>query len=211
MSLLFELKGSSAPLPRLEGKERLVGPDPSVCRVKGVMFGGRKQFLTETAGEASFYDVLSRLSPRTMQYARTPLASAWCEFESLVEYDRTIYDTLKSRFPNVLALIGAASAELGITRVYRSLDSTELTRFLENGALFHNQYQKFGTQRFEKTPTGGRVIYTDYPCYSPIFCASAFGYFLETILRHGGKEPNVVETKCQTLGDKSCTYELTWR
>lgn len=210
MSLLLEHKGSTAPLPRLEGREVLVGPDPSVCKVKGVMFGGRKQFLLEKAGEESFYDVLSRLSQKTMQYARTPLASAWCEFEALIELDRTIHETLKGRYPNVLALIGAASAELGIGRVYKSLDSAELTKFLENSALFHNQYQKFGKMRYEKAPGGGRVIYTDYPCYSPVYCASAHGYFLETIYRHGGKNPAVTETKCQTLGDASCTYDLTW-
>lgn len=210
MSLLFERYGASAPLPRLSGQEVLVGPDPSICKVKGVMFGGRKQFLIEATGERGFNEIISGLSPRTLQYAHTPLAPAWCEFESLVEYDRQIYTSLKEKYPNVLALIGAASAELGIGKIYRLLDSAELTKFLETGALLHSQYQKFGSQSFEKTPSGGRVIFTGYPCYSPIYCASAFGYYLETILRHGGKDPAVTETKCQTLGGSSCTFELTW-
>ena len=209
-SHLSDGKKSAERLPRLDGREVLVGPDPAISKVKGVMFGGRKQFLIDVTGEQSFYDVLSRLTPRTMQYVRTPLASAWCEFESLVELDRAIYETLKRKYPNVLALIGAASAELGIGKVYKSLDTTELTKFFENSALFHNQYQKFGTQKYEKTPTGGRVVYSDYPCYSPIYCASAFGYFLETILRHGGTSPTVSESACQTLGDRSCTFDLSW-
>jgi predicted hydrocarbon binding protein len=211
MSLLQQKKGTSAPLPRLEGKEVLVGSRPDVAMVKGVMFGGRKQFLVDSLGEKGFYDMLVRLSPRTMNYTRTPLASSWCEFASLIELDRTIYETLKGKMPNVLALIGAASAELGIGRVYKSLDSAELTKFLENIAIFHNQYQKFGTVKFEKTASGGRMIYRDYPCYSPIFCASGAGYFLEAIYRHGGTDPTVTETKCQTLGDPSCTYEMTWK
>jgi hypothetical protein len=211
MSLLLERKGTSAPLPRLDGKEVLVGPNPEVAKVKGVMFGGRKQFLIDAAGEQGFYNLIAHLSPRTMTYARTPLASSWCEFESLIELDRTIYNTLKAQYPNVLALIGAASAELGIGRVYKSLDSAELLKFLENNALFHSQYQKFGNSHFEKTTNGGKMVYTDYPCYSPIFCASAHGYFIESILRHGGTEPTVNETKCQTLGDSSCTFEMTWR
>jgi hypothetical protein len=211
MSLLAQRKGSSGPLPRLEGKEILAGPDPSICKVKGVMFGGRKQFLSDTASEQQIADIIARLSPRSQSYTRTPLASSWCEFESLIELDRTIYEELKQKYPNVLALIGAASAELGIGRVYKSLDSAELAKFFESNALFHNQYQKFGRVRFERTANGGKMIYTDYPCYSPIFCASAFGYFLESILRHGGTDPNVTETKCQTLGDSSCTYEMTWR
>ena len=56
-----------------------------------------------------------------------------------------------------------------------------------------------------------RMVYSDYPCYSPIFCASGTGFFLEAIYRHGGTEPSVIETKCQTLGDHTCTYEMTWR
>ena len=60
-------------------------------------------------------------------------------------------------------------------------------------------------------PAGARMVYSDYPCYSPIFCASGTGFFLEAIYRHGGTEPSVIETKCQTLGDHTCTYEMTWR
>jgi len=211
MSILSQRKGSPGPLPRLEGREVLVGASPDLAKVKGVMFGGRKQFLLDTVGEEGFNALLAKLSPKTASYARTPLASSWCEFESLIELDRTIYDTLKAKHPNVLALIGAASAELGIGRVYKSLDTAELAKFLENNAMFHNQYQKFGKVKFERTPSGGKMVYSDYPCYSPIYCASAVGFFMESILRHGGAETNVVETKCQTLGDATCTYEMTWR
>lgn len=210
MSLLMQRK-SSAVAPKLDGKEVLVGPDPSVAKVKGVMFGGRKQFLLDTIGEQGFNALIEKLTPRTRGYVRTPLASSWCEFESLVELDRTIHEELKAKYPNVLALIGAASAELGIGRIYRSLDTESLIAFLENNAQFHDQYQKFGSVRFEKTASGARMIYTNYPCYSPIFCASAHGYFMESILRHGGSDPVVSETKCQCHGDKTCTFEMTWR
>ena len=210
MSLLSQRKASAA-APRLEGKEVLVGPDPSLAKVKGVMFGGRKQFLLETLGEEGFQRFLQKLTPRTRNYVKTPLASSWCEFESLMELDHAISDELKATYPNVLALIGAASAELGIGRVYRSLDSEELEKFLENNALFHDQYQKFGHVKFEKTPSGGRMIYSNYPCYSPLYCASAIGFFQESILRHGGVDPNVVETKCQCHGDRTCTFEMSWR
>ena len=210
MSLLKE-HPASGHAPRLEGKEVLAGPDPTVCKVKGVMFGGRKQFLIDTIGEEGFARFMEKLTPRTRGYVKTPLASSWYEFESLIELDRAIHEELKATHPNVLALIGAASAELGIGRVYRSLDSEELEKFLENNALFHNQYQKFGVVKFEKTPKGARMTYSGYPCYSPVFCASAIGYFQECILRHGSSDPNVVETKCQCHGDKTCTFEMTWR
>jgi predicted hydrocarbon binding protein len=210
MSLLMQRKGS-ATAPRLDGKEVLTGPDPSIAKVKGVMFGARKQFLVDTLGEAGFAAFVDKLSPRTRGYVRTPLASSWCEFESLVELDRAIYNELKGTHPNVLALIGAASAELGIGRIYRSLDSESLVQFLESNALFHDQYQKFGNVQFEKTPNGARMVYANYPVHSPVFCASAVGYFMECILRHGGTNPTVTETKCQCHGEKTCTFEMSWR
>jgi predicted hydrocarbon binding protein len=207
----MQRKGAPGPVPRLEGKEVLVGPNPDLAKVKGVMFGGRKQFLTDALGDAGFQAFVARLKPRTASYVKTPLASSWCEFESLIELDREIHNELKAKYSNVLALIGAASAELGIGKVYKSLDNTELTKFLESQALFHSQFQKFGTVKFEKTKNGGRMICSDYGCYSPIYCASAIGFYLESILRHGGTEPNVVETKCQTLGDTSCVFDMTWK
>ncbi len=210
MSLLMQHKVALTP-PRLEGKEVLVGPDPALAKVKGVMFGGRKQFLVEALGEEGFQALLEKLTPRTRSYVKTPLASSWCEFESLIELDKAAHHELKAKYPNVLALIGAASAELGIGRIYRSLDSESLVQFLESNALFHDQYQKFGAVRFEKTANGARMIYSNYPCYSPVFCASAAGYFLESILRHGSTAPTVAETKCQCHGDKTCTFEMTWR
>src|SRR5512146_2785207 len=125
MSLLEQHPDLAAPA-RLEGKEVLAGPDPAVCKVKGVMFGARKHFLVEQLGEEGFTKFLKRLSNRTRQYTKMPMASAWCEFESLIELDRAIHEELRAKHPNVLALIGAASAELGIGRIYKSLDSAEL-------------------------------------------------------------------------------------
>jgi hypothetical protein len=210
MSLMLQEKVPTA-TPKLEGKEVLTGADPSIAKVKGVMFGGRRAFLIEILGQDGFNKFLEKLTPRTRGYTRMPMASGWCEFESLIELDRAIHNELKAKYPNVLALIGAASAELGIGRIYKALDPGELLQFLENNALFHDQYQKFGNVHFEKTGHGARMIYANYPCYSPIFCASAIGYFTESILRHGGTDPKVVETKCQCHGDKTCTFEMTWR
>ena len=56
-----------------------------------------------------------------------------------------------------------------------------------------------------------RMRYLGYPCYSRYFCASGNGFFLEAILRHGGKHPDVHEVRCHCWGDGVCEYEMTWR
>ena len=207
MSLVAERK-TPGPIPRLDGKEVLTGPNPEVAKVKGVIFASRKQFLTETNALDA---VAAKLSPKTAAQLRTPLASAWYDFATLVELDRAVYDVHHLKQPNILALVGAASAEYGIGKVYKALDSEELVKFLENEATFHSQFQRFGNVEFQQTPRGGRMIYTSYPVYSPIYCASAVGFFLEAILRHGGHDPTVIEARCQCHGQPSCTFELTWK
>ena len=207
MSLLAERK-TPGPIPRLDGKEVLTGANPEVAKVKGVIFASRKQFLTEIGALDA---VLARLSPKPAAQLRTPLASAWYDFATLVELDRAIYDLHHLKQPNILALVGAASAEYGIGKVYKALDSAELVKFLESQATFHSQFQKFGNVEFQQTPRGGRMVYTGYPVYSPVYCASAVGFFLEAILRHGGIDPTVIESRCQCHGQQSCTFELTWR
>jgi len=207
VSLLSE-RNAAGPFPRLDGKQILTAANPEIAKVKGVIFASRKQFLTEMN---ALDTVAAKLSPKTAGQLRTPLASGWYDFASLVEVDRAIYDVFHAKQPNILALVGAASAEYGIGNVYKALDSKELVKFLENEATFHSQFQRFGNVEFQQTPRGGRMIYTNYPVYSPIYCASAVGFFLEAILRHGGQDPTVIEARCQCHGQQSCTYELTWK
>jgi hypothetical protein len=211
MSLLFERPGPAGPLPLLGGKEVLAdAARASACKVKGSMFAGRKKFLTDQFGEAEFRAVLARLAPKPQAYAATPLSVRWCEFASLIEYDRAIYEQFSSRHPHILALVGAASAEFGIGTVYKSLDNAELIKFLERIPLFHDQYLKFGRVVVSQTATGAQLSHFDYPCYSPVFCASATGFFLEAILRHGGRDPQVLELQCHCRGDGVCRFDLRW-
>jgi hypothetical protein len=210
MSLLLQ-RGEPRPLPALSGQELLVDTrDPSRCMVKGVMFLSRERFLREELGAAAVRALLGKLSSQTRSYAAMPLAGSWCEFASLVEYDRAIYEEFHGQYPHILALVGAASAEYGIGKIYRALDDVELVGFLQGIARFHEQYQRYGRVSFTRTSRGGQMAYHDYPCYSPVFCASGFGFFLEAILRHGGKEPRVTEPQCHCRGDRVCLYELEW-
>lgn len=211
MSLVLDLGGLKRPPASLSGDELLTGPDPSRCMVSGVMFAARKQLLVALTGDPGFYEVVSRLSPATMQSALHPVAGTWVPFAALVELDKAIYARLHERHPHILTLVGAASAELGISRVYRELDIEELVAFLGSIARFHHQYQNYGRVEFERTADGARMRYLDYPCYSRYFCASGDGFFLEAILRHGGKEPDVHEVRCHCWGDGVCEYEMTWR
>jgi hypothetical protein len=210
--------------PSLEGRETLVSLlHPELCVVKGVMFNGRKRFLAEGFDAAtitriveSFTDAMVRrhgteLRLNISRLATSPLAGNWCSFESLVEYDRAIHLELSGKHPHVLALLGAASAEYGIGTVYKMLDSAVLLTFLQGISRMHGQFQKFGRVTCVEMPYGAQMRYEDYICSSPVFCASAIGFFFEAILRHGGRAPRVREVQCTCRGNATCTYDLAWQ
>lgn len=211
--LLLLLEQGSAPAPpELAGREVLVDPArPEACMVKGVMLVARQKFLRERFGERELQLVHQKLSPGTHRVAVPPLSGSWVPFSALVEYDRAIFEQVRDRHPDILVLVGAASAAYGIGTIYRVLDNQELAGFLGGIAHFHELYQRYGRVVYTRTPRGAVMEYFDYPCYSPVFCASGVGFFLEAILRHGGRDPEVRETRCHCRGDGVCRYEMTWR
>lgn len=56
----------------------------------------------------------------------------------------------------------------------------------------------------------GRMIHSCYTSYSPLYCASAIGFYRECIHLHGGTKIEVWESACQCRGDASCTFDWTW-
>lgn len=206
--LLLQIGGPPKGAYPLNGIEQL-DAEPA-CEVSGVMFAARKEFLIQRFGDRAFYAVVAKLSPATMKIALSPSADKWYSYSSLIEYDRATHDTLAAQCPYVIEALGAASAELGITRVYRKLDEGELQRFLQQVAAFHTRYQTFGRAEVEPRSGATAIRYTDYHCYSPVYCASAIGFFLEAIMRHGGNDANVEHTRCYTRGDSVDEFVLTW-
>jgi len=162
--LLMQIGGPPQGAFTLAGQEKLTDD-----LVSGVMFGARKEVITQLFGDRAFYSIIAKLTPETLKIALSPSAEAWYSFRSLVEYDRATHDTLAPQCAYVLELLGAASAELGMTRVHRKLNREKLAEFLDQVAPFHSHFQKFGRAEVEQEHGSAHVRYLDYPCYSPIF------------------------------------------
>ena len=105
MSLVSELARLPRPPASLAGDEVLSGSDPSGCMVSGVMFAARKQLLVSLAGDPGFYEVVSRLSPSSMQPALHPVAGTWVPFSALMELDKAIHARMHERHPHILGTI----------------------------------------------------------------------------------------------------------
>lgn len=136
----------------------------------------------------------------------------WYEFADLIEVDRAIVRVYGNGDPTVLRQVGAHSARINLTGVYKVFRAESIHNFLENGARLHPKFQDFGQAVYEKLDANsGQMVHSDYCSYSPLFCESALGFYRESLELHGARSVQVDETSCQCRGSRSCTFALSWR
>lgn len=193
---------SGAPREKLDGG-----------RLKGGMFRSHMAWLKENATPAQRDEVLARLPEETRrQLSGLILVSTWFPFEALVELDRAIMDVCGGGRLEIVEQLGKWSARINLSTTYRAFDRGTNHEFFENAALLQSQFQDFGKVAYERRgDSAGTMVHSEYPCFSPIFCASAIGYYEGAIEAHHGSDAKVRETSCQCFGDPHCTFEMTWR
>lgn len=157
-------------------------------------------------------EIWPRLSPEAAKrLSSVILASSWYPFGWLIQLDRAIADTFAEGKLDLVRELGAFSARINLSTTYKVLDRDTNHDFFRNSAVLHSQFQDFGKVEYVERPNGGLMVHTEYPCYSPVFCASAIGYYEQTIVSHGGRDVRVREVKCMCHGEASCTFEMSWK
>lgn len=182
-------------------------------RLKGGMFRSHMAWVKENASDQQREQILGRLpEDARKQLSGLILASSWFPFGWLIELDRAIMDVCGGGRLESIEDLGRWSARINHSTTYKAFDRNSNHEFFENSALLHSQFQDFGKVEYQRNgETGGRMIVSDYPCYSPIFCASAVGYYEGTIESHDGRNAIVREVSCQCYGDPTCTFEMSWK
>lgn len=136
----------------------------------------------------------------------------WYSFADLMAVDRVIVNLFGSGVSTLLRDVGAYSARINLNGVYKKFTRSTVHEFLENGARLHSNFQDFGEVGYLKSSTiSARMIHTKYSSYSPLFCESAIGYYVEAVTLHGVADTVAVETSCVCCGDESCTFLIRWR
>lgn len=140
------------------------------------------------------------------------LAIKWYPFTHLIAVDRAIVDVYGHGHIDILRAVGAHSARLNLGGVYKAYRRESIHDFLENNARLLPQFQDFGQAAYVKTGAlAGSMIITGYSSYSPLYCASAIGFYQEALQIHDARDVHVEETSCQCRGDRGCTFSLRWK
>lgn len=181
-------------------------------RMKGGVFKSHLTWLADNRPAADKELFLQKLQPETRQTFSAPvLATNWYPFSMLIDIDRTLMDLFGGGKIHFLRELGKYSARINLSTTYRAFDRDTNHEFFRNSALLHSQFQDFGKAHYDQTDErSGRMLHTDYNCLSPLFCASALGYYEGCITSHGAARAWVTETECQCYGGKSCTFEMKW-
>ena len=136
----------------------------------------------------------------------------WYEFSDLMAVDRAIVSVYGGNDISILQEVGAHSARLNLTGVYKAYRRESIHDFLENSARLHLKFQDFGQAKYVRLgATAGQMDLSGYRSYSPLFCESAVGFYREALKIHGARNVEVDEPDCQCRGAASCTFTLRWQ
>lgn len=140
------------------------------------------------------------------------LATEWIPLRCIVEIDRAIATEIGDPPERVFRELGRNSATLNLGGVYKAFVQEEPHRFFEQMAVLHGRFLNFGRCVYAPGgPRSGRIRMEDYPEYSPVFCASASGYYEGALQMMHVPGPIVTnETECHCAGDGVCIFELRW-
>ena len=140
------------------------------------------------------------------------LSTDWMPLRQLIVIDRAIASATGGSPERVFRELGRHSASVNLSGVYKAFVSSEPHRFFEQMGLLHRKFQNFGRFRYEiGGDRSGRITLDGYLEYSPVYCASAGGYFEEALKMMQAPGPVIVtETSCQCAADAQCVYEMSW-
>ena len=190
-------------------QERLSG----AAAVKGTMLKARVSWISKNIAEG-----VNKIEPHLDADGFALLdrsffpATEWVPFKHLIHIDRAIAAAAGGPTDRVYQDLGRHSASINLGDVYKLFTAPEPHKFFENMALLHNRFQNFGRSTYARVGRfSGKIELREYYEYSPVFCASALGYYEEALRIMNAGPIVVTETLCQCAGDAMCQYELKWR
>jgi hypothetical protein len=138
--------------------------------------------------------------------------TSFVPFWALVETDRAIATLAGRSRRRVYHALGRHSAVANWSEPYRGFVGDEPHHFFARTTLWHDAFQDFGLASYEKVGLhAGHFTIENCEEFSPVFCASALGYFEGALEMMGAPGPfHGEETMCHCAGDPACVFALHW-
>ncbi len=184
-----------------------------MTRVKGTAVVSTLRFVGERFGEDGLKSVLADLSPEDRAQVETgALASAWYPFALLLRIMKAAGTRFGGKAPELYREMGEASAEHGLTTVYKIFFRVGSPQFIISraSAVFKNYYDS-GEMKAVVSEKGHAVLeLAGFAEPAPEFCERVVGWMQRTLELSGGTDLRIVHPTCAVRGDRACRFEGWW-
>lgn len=178
--------------------------------MKGVMVRAHMDWVREYHGEEALGRVLRDLAPPVRHELDCAVATTWCSFASLIALDAALQERY-GRGRDLMRELGRYSAHRNLSTTYRLFRRNDVHEFFRRSSLLHSQFQDFGRIECHRLGTTAcELRHVSARCFSPLYCASAVGYYEQVVLMHDGTNVTVEEVLCQCAGDEACVFRVRW-
>jgi uncharacterized protein (TIGR02265 family) len=186
----------------------------SEARVGGNIILARRTFVQQRGGDALWERVLKHLPEEDAKsLRRVLLVTTSYPLDLNLKLDEAIARELYPGDPRRAFLeMGRASAEVNLKGPHRAFvregDPHHLLSFTET---IYAYYYGEGRRTYEKTGANSATLTTHgAPPATPGDCLTVVGWHERAIELSGGREVQVVESRCRTRGDTVCEYRCAW-
>jgi uncharacterized protein (TIGR02265 family) len=186
----------------------------SAAQVGGNIILARRTFVQKRGGDGLWEKVLSHLLPEDAKsLRRTLLVTTSYPLALNLKLDEAIARELyPADGKRAFLEMGRASADVNLMGPQRAFvregDPHHLLSFAE--AIYAYYYGQ-GRRIYQRTgPKSAMLTTMDAPPSTPGDCLTVVGWHERAIELSGGKEVQVVETRCRSKGDTVCEYKCTW-
>ncbi|HYC89674.1 MAG TPA: hypothetical protein VEO54_10725 [Thermoanaerobaculia bacterium] len=179
-------------------------------RVKGVMVRAHMDWVRQYHGEEALGRVLRGLPPPIWHELDTAVATTWCSFDSLIAFDAALQERF-GRGRNLMIELGRYSAFRNLSVTYRFFRRSGVHDFFRRSSVLHSQFQDFGRVEYQRLGTAScELRHVAARCFSPLYCASAIGYYQQAAVMHGAASVTIEEVLCQCTGGEACVFLVQW-
>jgi len=181
-------------------------------QVKGTAVIATMRFLEERFGDATLASVLQALSPAERALIEpAALASSWYPMSLLLRVMRESQAALGGH-PRIMRDMGRASAEYGLTTVYRIFLKVGSPQFIiGHAARVFGSYFDRGEMRVRESRAGHATLdLLGFHEGSPELCERIRGWMERTMEMSGARNLRSAHSLCVHRGDAACRFQVDW-
>jgi uncharacterized protein (TIGR02265 family) len=188
---------------------------PASPGIKGNVLLARLEYVRRTGGEPALQAILARLPPDDAKVlAGWVLPISWYPIGLYLRLDDAIASVMSPHDrKGVFLAMGRASADANLSGPQRPFVREGDPHFLLQAApQIYAAYYAVGRRTYQRTgETSGVLTTHDAEDVTETDCLTVVGWHVRAIELSGGKDVQVVETRCRARGDDVCEYRCSWK